>query len=362
MSLPTSGAVNTARPVLEIDGAESAELTDRVLSLVVSETTEGLVRWEVLAGNWAGRDEGGGYVFNDRGIVDFGGEIAIRLGDGDRAGTVSRGHVSAMEAHYPEDRAPEIGVPRRGPIGGPADDAADPQLRRRLGRGRHPQRRRRARPERVDRRRRARRTGTSRRPTRATWPSSGTGRAWSTPTSGSTATPCTWSGAAGGRAIEITLTYNADLHEVSVLADLAQQRSAVVVAGWDVAAKEAIVATADLAAIQPELGVDTSGVELLEQSFRARTESVVHTAPATSAEAQAEADMALRTSARRFVVATGRAEGDARLRVGTPVRLAGLGPGFTGTYTLVEVEHPFDVHLGYQTRFRAERPAWGWRR
>ena len=158
---------------------------------------------------------------------------------------------------------------------------------------------------------------------------------------------------------EVTLTYNSDLHEASVLADLAHQRSSVVVAGWDVAAKEVVVATADLAAIRPELGADTSGVELLAQAFRARTDTLVHTAPESSAEAQAEAEMALRTSARRFVVATGRSEGDARLRVGIPVRLAGLGPGFAGRYTLVEVEHSFDAHLGYQHLFPAERPGLG---
>ena len=158
---------------------------------------------------------------------------------------------------------------------------------------------------------------------------------------------------------DLTLTYNADLHEVSVLADLARQRSTVVVAGWDVAAKEAIAARAGSSVIQAELDGDTSGIDLLEQSLAARTETIVHTAPATEAAAQAEADMAMRTSARRFVTATCLAEGDARLRAGTRVRLAGLGAGFEGRYALVEVEHSFDGTSGYRTRFRAERPGLG---
>jgi phage protein D len=158
---------------------------------------------------------------------------------------------------------------------------------------------------------------------------------------------------------EVTLTYNADLREVSILADLARQRSAVVVAGWDVAAKEAIAAEAGIGAIQSELGDDTAGIDLLESALAARTDTIVHTSPPTTASAQAQAEMALRTSARRFVVATGLAEGDARLRAGTRVRLAGLGAGFNGRYTLVEVEHAFDGRRGYQTRFRGERPGLG---
>ena len=51
-----------------------------MLSLVVADTTEGLMRCEVVAGNWAGGDGPSGYLFNDRTVAYFGSEIAIRLG------------------------------------------------------------------------------------------------------------------------------------------------------------------------------------------------------------------------------------------------------------------------------------------
>jgi phage protein D len=355
--LPTS-ALYTARPVLELDGSESAELTERALSLLVTETTEGMTRCEVVTGNWAGGNGAGGYLFNERGIVDFGSEIAIRLGDGDRSGTVFRGRVTAIEAHYPQARAPEIvflaedrlqdlRMTRRTRS---FDDASDEDVIRTVVSAHGltpsidivgPTHRHVAQTNQSDLafiRDRARTVDAD------LWIEGDVvhvvGRSQRT-------------------GAELTLTYNSDLHEVSILADLAGQRSSFVVAGWDAAAKEAIVATADAAAIQPELGGDTSGIELLEQAFAVRTDTIVHTAPATTEEAQAQADMALRTSARRFVVATGRSEGDARLRVGARVRLANLGPGFIGAYTLVEVEHSFDARLGYLTRFRAERPGLG---
>jgi Bacteriophage probable baseplate hub protein len=358
VTLPSS-ALYTARPLLELDGSESVELTDRVLSLVVTETTEGMTRCDVVAGNWTGEAGSGGYMFNDRSIIDFGREIVIRLGDRDRSGMVFRGQVTGIEAHYPEARPPEIvflaedrlqdlRMTRRTRS---FEDASDEDIIRTVVSAHGltpsididgPTHRHVAQTNQSDLafiRDRARMVDAD------VWIAGDAVHVVARSRRSS--------------ADDITLTYNSDLHEVSILADLADQRSSFVVAGWDAASKEAIVATADIAAIESELAGDTSGIEFLEQAFQARTDTIVHSAPETTEEAQAQADMALRTSARRFVVATGRAEGDARLHVGSRVRLAHVGPSFTGTYTLVEVEHTFDTRLGYLTRFRAERPGLG---
>lgn len=357
MSLPTS-ALYTARPQVDLDGETSADLTDRVLSVVVTETVEGMSRCELVAGNWDGSDAAHGYVFNARDIVDFGSLIEVRLGDGDRGGTVFSGHLTGIEAHYPQTRAPEIvflaedrlqdlRMTRRTRS---FEDASDEDVMRDVITSHGlmaeldvegPTHGHVAQLNLSDLafiRDRARLVDADVR------------------IDGSTVHVVARSRRASD---EVTLTYNADLREVSVLADLSRQRSTVVVAGWDSAAKEAISARAEAAAISAELNGDTSGIDLLARAFTPRTDTIVHTAPATAEAAQAQADMALRTSARRFVTATGRAEGDARLRPGVRVRLDRLGPGFNGSYTLVEVEHTFDEHLGYQTRFRAERPGLG---
>lgn len=356
MALPTA-ALYSARPALQVDGSDSALLTDRVLALTVTETTEGMSRCEITVGNWGGEGDDG-YVFNDRSAVDFGSRVAVRLGDGDREGTVFDGVVTGIEAHYPQDRAPEIvflaedrlqelRMTRRTRSFEEASDAdvisdvvsahgLSPSIEVTGPTHHHV-----AQANQSDLafiRDRARLLDAD------LWIEGTTVHVASRGRRGTAA---------------FTLTYNADLHEVSVLADLARQRSAIVVAGWDPAAKEAIAAEAGSSAIQSELDGDTSGIELLEQALAARTETIVHTSPSTSAAAQAGADMALRTSARRFVTASGLAEGDARLKAGARVRLAGLGAGFNGSYALVEVEHTFDGRRGFQTRFRAERPGLG---
>jgi phage protein D len=350
-------ALYSARPVVQVDGKDSAALSDRVLSLTVTETSEGMCRCELVAGNW-GADAGDGYVYNDRSTVDFGTRLAVRMGDGVRAGTVFDGLVTGIEAHYPQDRAPEIvflaedrlqelRMTRRTRS---FEEASDDDVIGDIVRAHGltavidvsgPTHHHVAQANQSDLafiRERARLVDAD------LWIEGSTVHVASR----------------GRRGREgLTLTYNADLREVSVLADLAQQRSTVVVAGWDVAAKEAIAAAAGRSAVQAELDGDTAGIDLLEQALAARTDTIVHTSPGTSAAAQAQADMALRTSARRFVTATGLAEGDARLGAGTRVQFAGLGAGFNGKYTVVEVEHTFDGRRGYQTRFRAERPGLG---
>ncbi|GAA2153619.1 phage protein D [Humibacillus xanthopallidus] len=357
MALPTA-ALYSARPTLQIDGSDSSLLTDHVLAVTVTETSEGMSRCEIVAGNWGSADSSDGYVFNDRRTVDFGTRVALRIGDGDRAGTLFDGVVTGIEAQYPqtgapaiaflaEDRLQELRMTRRTRS---FEEASDADIIRSVV-SEHglsasvdvdgPVHHHVAQANQSDLafiRERARLVDAD---------------LWIDGSSVHVASR-------GRRGTEdVTLTYNADLHEVTVLADLARQRSSVVVAGWDVSAKEAIKAEADSSAIQPELDGDTSGIDLLEQALASRADTIVHTAPATSTIAQAQADMALRTSARRFVTAIGLAEGDTRLRAGARVRLAGLGAGFEGRFTLVEVEHAFDGRRGYRTRFRAERPGLG---
>ncbi|MGY1776796.1 phage late control D family protein [Geodermatophilus sp. SYSU D00804] len=357
MALPT-GALYPARPVVEVGGSESLELTTRVLSVVATETDEGLSRCELVVGNWGLRDGGHGFVFNTRDLLDFGSEVVVRMGDGDRAGAVFSGVVTGIEAHYPGQRPPEIvflaedrlqdlRMTRRTRS---FEDVTDADVIRQVVGGHGlsavvdvtgPAHRHVAQLNQSDLalvRDRARLLGAE------LWIDGTTVHVAPRPRAG---------------APEVTLTYNGDLRELSVLADLARQRSDVVVSGWDVSAKDAITARAGPAVVQDELGGDTAGVDLLDRVLGPRTETVVQTAPLTPEEARARAEAVMRATARRFVTAHGRSEGDARLRVGTPVALAGLGPGFSGRYVLVEVEHTFDERLGYQTRFRADRPGLG---
>jgi phage protein D len=129
--------------------------------------------------------------------------------------------------------------------------------------------------------------------------------------------------------------------------------------GWDVAGKSALTHEATDQAISNELNGDTSGLSILKTAFGDRKESLVHTIPLNSNEAQVEAESVLKMTARRFVVAHGMAQANAKLRVGTYVDLQALGPIFSGKYYLTHVKHVFDGADGFRTEFTGERPGIG---
>jgi len=152
----------------------------------------------------------------------------------------------------------------------------------------------------------------------------------------------------------------ARLRHCTITADLAEQRSAVIAAGWDVAAKEAIASSAGPSVLGAELaGGLESGTAVLERAFGARRETLPHAHPATTEEARAVAEAHYRRLARRFVVARGEAECDAAIAVGATLRLSGIGPLFEGEYHCVAVTHRYDQARGFRTEFTAERPGLG---
>jgi phage protein D len=157
----------------------------------------------------------------------------------------------------------------------------------------------------------------------------------------------------------LQMTYGENLHEFSVLADLAGQCTGMVVSGWDVAGKQALSHEANDSVVGSELHGGVSGASVLSSTFGDRKEAVVHTVPLTSQEAQAEAEALFRMTARRFVVGRGVGDVDPRLRVGASVDLKELGPLFDGKYYLSEIKHLFDGLRGIRTQFTAERPGLG---
>src|SRR5207237_10859378 len=102
----------------------------------------------------------------------------------------------------------------------------------------------------------------------------------------------------------VTLARGGEPSSISVLADLAHQRTGLSVNGWDAGSKSAITYSAGDAAISGELQGTTSGVSILKSAFGDRKEALAHTVPLSSQEAQGAAEAAFRLRARRFV--TGR--------------------------------------------------------
>lgn len=354
----TTPAVYSARPRIELGGEARPLLAEGLVTLLVEETTAGLYRCEATFGNWApGGDGAPDFAYFDRSLFDFGERLVLEAGAGDTRATLFDGLITGMEAHYPNTRPPELTVlaedrlqdlrmTRRTrtfedatladvarqiasdhSLNPPADLPSEPSARV---------------IAQVNQSDLAFLREVAGRQDREVWVDGSDLKVDARSTR---------------RAGEVTLSYGQGLREFSVLADLAHQCTAFVVSGWDVEAKTSIAARATPSAIESETNGGRSGAALLRAAFAARTEQIVHTVPLTEAEAEAQAKTEFRRRARRFVEGRGVALGDARLHVGTRVTLQKLGPMFNGEYTVVGVQHTFDVPTGFRTRFDVQRPA-----
>ena len=151
----------------------------------------------------------------------------------------------------------------------------------------------------------------------------------------------------------IDLTLYGQLARVRISADLADQVTASTVAGWNAKDGSAVKGEASrIANAGP--GQGKSGVDWANEVFGTRSEHLSTPAVATSDEARAVAEAALDQRARRFVRAEGTAEGNAQLRVGSSVRLAGISPQYDNTYYVIRACHLFDMKQGYRTEFSAQ--------
>lgn len=150
----------------------------------------------------------------------------------------------------------------------------------------------------------------------------------------------------------LALRLGEQLRSVEVEADLAQQATALAVAGFDPLQGQPVSAQGQALALGPGRGL--RGDACLARSGVTRAEFIAAQALQTSEEAQSLADAAWSQRLRRFVVVRGVSEGDPRLQPGTQLDLSGLGAWFNNSYQTVEAWHLFDGVEGYRTEFLAQ--------
>ena len=154
---------------------------------------------------------------------------------------------------------------------------------------------------------------------------------------------------------ELVLARN--LLSFSASADLAHQRTELVVSGWDVAKKTEISVRIGSDALSRESSLGRTGVDILQQQFGDRVDSANHGSPIDDQEADDWGKARFLACARRFARGRGVANADARLVPGSRVGIRGVGPLFEGEWDLVDSEHRFDGESGLRTEFVVER-AW----
>ncbi len=360
--MPQNGTVPgfyAARPSVSVDGQVRPALGDSLLlSLLVEETTLGLFRCEARFLNWGPKRDAVGYLFFDRDLLDFGKDFAVELGPPDGTRRVFAGRITGLEAHYPaqsppeltvlaEDRFQDLRMERRTRV---FENASDADVVRRIA-SQHsltPQ---------VDLDGPTYRVLTQlnqsdlaflRERVAAVdadlWVEDRTLHAQARSRRDAGRVPLAW-----GRS----------LRELSVIADLAHQRTSVHVTGWDVGGKQAIDVEAGESAISAELDGRRSGAAVLAQALAERHERIATATPLSQPEARAMAEARYRERARRFLRGTGVCDGEPAIRAGTVVELSELGPLCDGPYVVTLVRHTFDQRHGFRTTFEVERPGIG---
>ncbi len=359
---PSQPQFYASRPTIKVDGTEQRELSEGLLqSLLVEETTLGLFRCEARFANWgplADSDRLDFYLFDGQ-TVDFGKQIEIELGPPGSTRRVFKGRISALEAQFPKERPPELTVlaedrfqdlrmERRTRT---FEDSSDADAMRAII-SQHgltadidvdgPTHRVLAQVNQSDLaflRERAAVVDAE------LWLDDRTLHVQARPRR-----------SAGS----VTLTYGVELLEFTVMADLAHQRSAVKVSGWDVAGKDGMDMEAGESAVSAELAQGLrSGAAVLGRALAQRTERVGMAMPLSQQEAQALADARYRRRARRFLAGAGVADGNPAIQIGAALDLRGVGPLFQGQYYVTLVRHTYDLINGYRTTFEVERPGVG---
>jgi phage protein D len=351
--VPAASAFIAASPTVNIGGEDKPDLSPQLLQLAVREDTLGLYSCEAEFGNWGLVGGRVGFRYFDRAVLDFGKTFKVKLGET----VLFDGRITGLRAAFPEgapprievladDRLQELRMTRRTRTFADQSDgdvirtiASDHSLTAAIDAS-GPTHKVLAQVNQSDLafiRERARAVDAE---------------VW---VEGTTLHVKTRGARNAGT---VDLTWQNQLREFDVTADLAAQRTAVAVSGWDVAGKQAIKSEATSSVIASELGGDTSGVSIL-QGIKARKENLAHPVPVTASEATAAAEAFFRMSARRFVTGRGVAEASLGLRVGSRVHLKELGPLFSGKYTVTAVHHRFDTAHGIRTEFEVERPGIG---
>lgn len=346
-----------ASPVFTVDGEDRGELARDLVHLECEETTEGLKRLRarfVATGPEAGSDEQS-LLYMDGRVLDFGREISVAIGPLSGQRRIFTGFISALEVAFEEGEEPEVLLYAE-------DKLMDLRMTRRMktyesmsdediaaaiaaDHGLSPQLD--APGPSYDRIQQFNMSDLAFLRERARLLQA---EVW---TDGSS---LFFKARDRREGSEITLVRGGELIAVQAVADLAEQRTAVRVSGYDAANREGIDEEAGEDAVRGEIGGGRSGIEILQNAFGERVSHRVREVPLEAAEASEWARAEMQRRARRFVQVSGVTSGHPDMIVGSRLRLERIGPAFSGGgYTVTSVSHSFDLSRGHRTRFSAER-------
>jgi phage protein D len=129
-----------------------------------------------------------------------------------------------------------------------------------------------------------------------------------------------------------------------------EQVDQVIVRGWDIRKKEAIVGTASAGDIE-SIGGGQTGSAVSTSKFGAHTAYITDVPVASQSQANALAKAELNRLARQFAHGSCTVDGNDGLRAGTVVEFSGLTTGHNGKFFIISSRHIISPNTGYLTEF-----------
>lgn len=161
---------------------------------------------------------------------------------------------------------------------------------------------------------------------------------------------------AHGASETATLGYRDDLKTLHLRLSTREQTKKVVVKGWNVASKEAIVGLGQAGDEITSMGGRSLGAVFAQRAFGDSQEVIVHEPVVSQSDADQVAKAVFNRLNLQFIQADGETVGNASLRAGEVVQLANLGARFSGPYYLCKVKHTIDDE-GFRTQISCRRNA-----
>ncbi len=349
---PSHRRLYVARPTIHVGGEAYARSSELLLGMRMTEAEGGMSSLELRYSNVASHHDGdASLAFEDERELRLGREISIHAGDAEQPMEVFRGVITAIEAEFSQDAAPELTVL-----------AEDPLQRARMARRTH------LHPKASIAKVAAtvaERAGLRAKVIDFTQDLGSRLQLNESDLAFLRRLLCAYDGdmqvvgdelhVAPRSEVQreaITLELFSQLSRVTLCADLADQATEVTVAGWDPERAQRVCHRSRGQSLGPGRG--RTGAEILSAELGPRAEHLGHVSALDETEARARADAAYDQRARTFVTAEGTTEGNPALRVGAHLTLSQVSPRFDNTYYVTRVCHRFDAQSGYLTDFVAE--------
>ena len=142
----------------------------------------------------------------------------------------------------------------------------------------------------------------------------------------------------------------------------AEQVNEVEVRGWDPVKKEGVVGRAVRGNGSPQIGISQPGADIAKNAWGEAKYAVVDQLVRSPSQADKIAQAVLDEMASSFVEADGMCDGNAEVRAGKLIEIAGVGNRFNGKYYVTSVTHFWTKDQGLKTHFtisgRRDRGVW----